>query len=295
MAEPALPAVKGAPSVTSPPRTSGSGVACAPRLVLSALRGLPVIAPGDDLAVLIDAALAAEGLTLEGGDVLVVTSKIVSRAEGRFVDLATVTPSPRALDVAHTVRKDARLVELILRESASISRAAPDVLIVRHRLGFVGANAGIDCSNAEPTFESSGPPAGSGPWALLLPHAPDAAAEAIRAALEAKHRVPIGVVLSDSFGRPFRLGTVGLAIGCAGLPALWDHRGEPDIFGRKLEQTVTALADQVAAAADLVAGQAAEGRAVVHVRGLTFPSVASGAHELLRPEAHDLYAARGSR
>ncbi len=269
---------------------NGSGVACAPRLELSALRGLPIVAPGDDLPALIDAGLAREGVTLADGDILVVTSKIVSRSEGRFVDLSTVRPSPRAFDVAHSTRKDPRLVELILQESASISRSAPDVLIVRHRLGFVGANAGIDCSNAEPVGAG-----GAGPWALLLPLAPDASAEAIRMALQSKHGARIGVVLSDSFGRPFRLGTVGLAIGCAGLPALWDRRGEPDIFGRKLEQTITALADQVAAAADLVAGQAAEGRAVVHVRGLTFATVTSSASELLRPEAHDLYAARGSR
>jgi coenzyme F420-0:L-glutamate ligase/coenzyme F420-1:gamma-L-glutamate ligase len=157
---------------------------------------------------------------------------------------------------------------------------------VRHRLGFVSANAGIDCSNAAP----AGAPPGSGPWALLLPSNPDAAAEALRAALSARHGAAIGVVISDSFGRPFRLGTVGAAIGLAGLPALWDRRGEPDLYGRKLELTITALGDQVAAAADLVAGQAGEGRAVVLVRGLSFSPGAHTAAELLRPAREDLYA-----
>jgi coenzyme F420-0:L-glutamate ligase/coenzyme F420-1:gamma-L-glutamate ligase len=201
---------------------------------------------------------------LAEGDVLVVTSKLLSRAEGRFVDLSRVEPSPRAARVARTVGKDPRLVELVLRESIAISRQAPGVLIVRHRLGFVVANAGIDASNAVPPDA----PAGTGPWALLLPEAPDASAAAIRARAEtaAPAGTRVGVVVTDSFGRPFRMGTVGVAIGVSGLPPLWDRRGESDLFGRKLEQTITALADQVAAVGDLVAGQAAEGRPLVLVR-----------------------------
>jgi coenzyme F420-0:L-glutamate ligase/coenzyme F420-1:gamma-L-glutamate ligase len=258
-----------------------TSIACAPELTLRALPGLPRVAPGDDLGRLIAAALARAGLALADGDVLVVTSKILSRAEGRFVDLASVTPSAAALDLAHASGKDPRLVELILRESRAVSRVGPNVIIVRHRLGLVSANAGIDQSNAQPPEA----PPGSGPWVLLLPESPDASAERIRRALHPG----IGVVVSDSLGRPFRLGTVGAAVGVAGLPALWDRRGERDLGGRVLEQTITALADQVAAAADLVAGQAAEGRAVVHVRGLQFPVGEHAVGELLRPVDEDLY------
>ena len=261
--------------------------ACAPRLELRALPGIPVVAPGDDLAALVADGLRRAELTLADGDVLVVASKAVSRAEGRFVDLATVEPGARARELAETVQKDARLVELILRESSAISRAAPGVLVVRHRTGVVGANAGIDASNAHP----AGAAEASGPWVLLLPESPDASAARLREALAPGGTPSIGVIVSDSLGRPFRLGTVGAAIGVAGLPALSDRRGEPDLFGRALEQTITAPADQIAAAADLVAGQAGEGRAVVHVRGLSFePSAASaGVAELYRDPDKDLY------
>ena len=268
------------------PTPAATGIACASRLELVALPGLPVVAPGDDLAELIAEGIARASLALADGDVLVVTSKIVSRTQGRFVDLAGVTPSAEATALGAEIGKDPRFVELILRESTSVSRKARGAVVVRHKLGFVAANAGIDSSNAAP----AGAAPGSGPWALLLPEDPDAAAEGIRAALAARSGARIGVVISDSFGRPFRLGTVGAAIGLAGLPALWDRRGEDDLFGRKLEQTITALGDQVAAAADLVAGQAGEGRAVVLVRGLSFPVVAQPAAALVRPAAEDLYA-----
>jgi coenzyme F420-0:L-glutamate ligase/coenzyme F420-1:gamma-L-glutamate ligase len=261
-------------------------IACAARLEVFAVPGVPLVGPGADLPAILSRALAAAGITLANGDVLVVTSKLLSRAEGRFVELPNVLPSPRALDLAQRVDKDARLVELILRESSAVSRATRGVLVVRHRLGFVVANAGIDASNAVPP--GSAPE--SGPWALLLPQAPDASAAAIRARLELESHARIGVVVSDSFGRPFRLGTVGAAIGVSGLPPLWDRRGEPDLFGRVLEQTVTALGDQVAAAADLVAGQAAEGRPLVLVRGLTFGPSEQGAQSLTRSPAEDLYA-----
>lgn len=259
---------------------------CAARLEILALSGLPIVAKGDDLAALTLAALTRDGLTLADGDVIVVTSKIVSRAEGRFVDLATVTPSEEARALGAEVSKDARVVELILRESTTVSRRTRGAIIVRHRLGFVCANAGVDASNAAP----AGAAPGSGPWALLLPTSPDAAAETLRATLSERTGARIGVVISDSFGRPFRLGTVGAAIGLAGLPGLWDQRGGKDLFGRKLEMTITALADQVAAAADLVAGQAAEGRPVVLVRGLSFPVGTHSVSELLRPAGEDVYA-----
>ena len=183
--------------------------------------------------------------------------------------------------------KDPRAVELILRESTAVSRQAPGVLVVRHRLGFVVANAGIDASNAVPPDA----PPGSGPWALLLPEAPDASAAAIRARRRGRRRGrSVGVVITDSFGRPFRLGTVGVAIGVSGLPPVWDRRGEPDLFGRPLENTITALADQVAAVADLVAGQAAERRPLVLVRGLGFHPSDQGASALVRRAEEDLYA-----
>lgn len=295
------PAAFGAGGLAEAPRAGA--VRCAPRLELVALPGLPVVSAGDDLAAILREGLARAGLSLADGDVLVVTSKIVSRAEGRFVDLASVVPSDEARALGAEIGKDPSFVELVLRESAAVSRKARGVLIVRHKLGFVCANAGIDCSNAAP----AGAAPGSGPWALLLPSAPDAAAEALRVALSGGDgaRAPeegdakvgaegagvrIGVVISDSFGRPFRFGTVGAAIGLAGLPALWDQRGEKDLFGRRLEATITALGDQVAAAADLVAGQAGEGRAAVLVRGLSFSPVPSSAAELTRPAREDLYA-----
>jgi coenzyme F420-0:L-glutamate ligase/coenzyme F420-1:gamma-L-glutamate ligase len=261
-------------------------IACAARMEVLAVPGVPLVGPGADLPAILAHALSSSGIRLASGDVLVVSSKLLSRAEGRFVELPKVVPSPRALDLAERVGKDARLMELILRESSAVSRATRGVLVVRHRLGFIVANAGIDASNAVPP----GSAADSGPWVLLLPEAPDASAAAIRARLESESHASIGVVVSDSFGRPFRLGTVGAAIGVSGLPPLWDRRGEPDLFGRLLEQTVTALSDQVAAAADLVAGQAAEGRPLVLVRGLTFDPSKEGAQTLTRSPEEDLYA-----
>lgn len=257
-------------------------ITCDSRLEVVAVPGLPLVGRGDDVARLAKTALDKAGVQLQDDDVLVFTSKILSRAEGRFVDVSAVRPSARAVEVAAHTQKDARLVELILRESSEISRQAKNVLVVRHRLGFVVANAGIDCSNAVPPDAAPG----SGPWALLLPEDPDASAEKLRGAFSAR----IGVVISDSFGRPFRLGTVGAAIGCAGLPPLWDRRGERDLHGRVLEQTITALADQVAATADLVAGQADEARPLTLVRGLHFTLSQSPARELCRPPDEDLYA-----
>ena len=261
-------------------------IRCADRLEALAVPGLPLVGRGDDVPALVWAALRTAGLRLVDGDVLVVTSKLLSRAEGRFIELPHVEPSARAIGLGQTTGKDPRVVELILRESSALSRQAPGVLVVRHRLGFVVANAGIDASNAVPPDA----PPGSGPWALLLPEAPDASAAAIRARVESASGAHVGVVISDSFGRPFRLGTVGSAIGVSGLPPLWDRRGEADLFGRALESTVTALADQVAAVADLVAGQAAEGRPLVLVRGLRFDPVEEGAGVLLRQPEEDLYA-----
>jgi coenzyme F420-0:L-glutamate ligase/coenzyme F420-1:gamma-L-glutamate ligase len=264
-------------------------ITCAPRLEVLAVGHVPLLRAGDDLGAAILTGLARDAVHLRDGDVIVVASKAVSRVEGRFVDLSTVAVSDRAREVARATGKDERVVELVLREASSISRLGRDALIVRHKLGFVGGDAGIDQSNARPT-PAGDASASTGPWALLLPEAPDRSAETLRRSLTEATGAHIGVVISDSFGRPFRLGTVGAAVGVAGLPALWDKRGEADLFDRRLEHTQTALADQVAAAADLVAGQGAEGRAVVLVRGLAFDVGEHGAHELLRPADKDLYA-----
>ncbi len=259
---------------------------CANRLEVVALPGVPLLKTGDDLGAVAVAALAGARFELRDGDVLVAASKAVSRAEGRFVDLSTVDVSPAARSLAREVAKDERFVELVLRESTAVSRAAPNVLIVRHRLGFVCADAGIDQSNATPVGAS----VASGPWVLLLPAAPDGSANLLRRALSEASGAAIGVVVSDSFGRPFRLGTVGAAIGVSGLPPLWDKRGETDLHGRRLEHTVTAMADQVAAAADLVAGQGSEGRPLLIVRGLTFEPAEGTAADLVRPPGTDVYA-----
>lgn len=260
-------------------------IGCDAELMLRALPGIPIVQPGDDLAALIRDALARVGLTLQRGDVLVVASKLISRSEGRFVSLASVTPGEQAQAVAGRCGKDPRVVEMILSESSSVVRETSAAIIVRHRLGFVCANAGIDFSNARPSHAAPE----DRDWMLLLPVAPDASAEKLRTGLEPADGT-IGVVISDSFGRPFRIGTLGAAIGLAGLPALWDQRGRSDLFGRTLEITVTGLADQVAAAADLVAGQADEGRGVVLVRGLHFDAVASSASQLSRAPEHDVFA-----
>jgi coenzyme F420-0:L-glutamate ligase/coenzyme F420-1:gamma-L-glutamate ligase len=264
----------------------GARIRCAEQLTITALTQFPLVGPHANLAELVLEALARDSIELRTGDVLVVASKVVSRAEGRFVDLRTVHVSERARKLSQAVGLDERLVELVLGESLEVSRTAPGVLVVKNRLGVVCANAGVDLSNARPLDA----PEGSGPWALTLPEAPDASAEKLCLALQARCQASLGVIISDSIGRPFRLGSVGAAIGLSGLPALFDQRGAVDLFGMRLEHTITALADQVASAADLVAGQAAERRGVVHVRGLTFPAGVHSARELVRPTEQDLYA-----
>jgi coenzyme F420-0:L-glutamate ligase/coenzyme F420-1:gamma-L-glutamate ligase len=248
---------------------------------LLALRGIPEVRPGADLPELLEAALTALKITLRADDVLVVAQKIVSKAEGRLVALATVTPGARALELAAITGKDARLIELVLGESTEVLRAAKDVLIVRHRLGFVMANAGIDRSNIAGGSE--------GGEVLLLPADPDASAAALRTALGARLGVAPGLIISDSFGRPWRRGVVNIALGAAGIPALLDRRGETDRAGRRLEVTEVALGDALAAAAGLVMGEAAEGIPAVLIRGCTFRAAALPARSLLRPLDQDLF------
>lgn len=248
---------------------------------LHALAGVPLVEAGDDLAQLAAAALRANGLALGDGDVLVVAQKIVSKAEGRAVDLADIEPSRRAAALGAEIGKDPRLVEVILAESRRVVRRRPGLLIVEHRLGFVMANAGVDHSNL-----AMGAP---GERVLLLPEDPDGSARALRDALQAAFGVRIGVVINDSFGRPWRKGVCGVALGAAGLPALIDRRGEPDLFGRPLLVTEIGFADEIAAAASLVMGQAGEGLPIVLLRGLSWSAPEQPAAALVRPAEHDLF------
>ena len=255
-------------------------------LSVRAIEGVPTVQPGDDLFEIIFGALGRNEIELRDGDVVVLASKVVSRAEGCFVDLSTITPGETAHALSHEVDKDPRLIELIVRESVGVSRKTAGALIVRHRLGFISANAGIDSSNAAPADARPG----SGPWVLTLPRDPDETAGLLRARLMERFSADIAVVITDSWGRPFRRGTVGFALGVSGLPPVWDRRGAVDRHGRLLEATESAVADSIAAAADLVAGQADEGRPLTLVRGLAFPSSREPARTLLRDPENDLYA-----
>jgi coenzyme F420-0:L-glutamate ligase/coenzyme F420-1:gamma-L-glutamate ligase len=251
------------------------------RLTITGLTGVPMVQPGDDLAQIALDAYAATGLAPEDGDVLVVAQKIVSKAEGRMVDVSTIEPSGQATALAAEVEKDPRLIEVILSESRRIVRHRPNLIIAEHRLGYVMANAGIDHSNVAP---------GDGTErVLLLPLDPDASALALRGALAERTGKRIAIIISDSFGRPFRRGTVGIALGAAGLPAVIDWRGHPDLFGRKLEVTETGFADEIAAAASLVQGQADEAMPIALVRGLSWSAPDAPAADLVRPAEHDLF------
>lgn len=250
-------------------------------LTITPLSGIPLVAPGTDLGTLLITTLEAAALPLRSGDVLVVAQKIVSKAEGRYVDLATVEPSARARALGVETDKDPRLVEVILSESRAVVRHRPGVLIVEHRLGHVMANAGVDRSNVAPE-------AGTEP-VLLLPRDPDASAAALRGQLMQRFDAEVAVIVSDSFGRAWRNGTVGVALGAAGLPALLDLRGRPDLYGRALRVSETGFADEIAAAASLVMGQADEAAPAVLVRGLQWSGAALPATALLRPAAQDLF------
>ncbi len=250
------------------------------KVELIGIAGIPLIQTGDDLAGILAEAIRKNGLTLQDNDVVVITSKVVSKAEGRWVDLSTVVPDEEAMRTAARCGKDPREVAVILGESTRVSRMRQGVLIVEHRLGFVCANAGMDHSNTRPGSE----------WRLLLPSDPDASARTLRERLGTMFGVRLAVVISDSHGRPFRMGTVGVAIGSAGLPALWNLRGRPDLFGTALQVTEVGFADELAAAAGLVLGQAAEGIPAVIIRGMEFPvDELARAADLVRPRELDLY------
>ncbi|HEU0061117.1 MAG TPA: coenzyme F420-0:L-glutamate ligase [Hyphomicrobiaceae bacterium] len=251
------------------------------QLTVTALAGIPEVAPGADLAGFLIAALEDNALVPGSQDILVVTQKIVSKAEGRYLDLGAVAPSERARDLARLTGKDVRLIEAVLSQSDEVLRAKHNVLIVATRAGLVIANAGIDQSNL--TVQDRGM------RVLLLPEDADRSATALKARLDQHFDCDVGLIISDSAGRAWRLGTVGIAIGAAGVPSLWDRRGEPDMAGRPLEVTEVGFADAVAAMAVLAMGEAAEARPAALVRGLAWSASARPASALVRPKSQDMF------
>jgi coenzyme F420-0:L-glutamate ligase/coenzyme F420-1:gamma-L-glutamate ligase len=251
-----------------------------PTLILTALGGIPLIQQGDNLGVILDRVLEANRITLANKDILVITQKIISKSEGRLIDLKDVSVSPEAEKLARKTEKDPRLVELILSESRRVVRSRPGLIIVEHKLGFICANAGIDRSNiAEDGGQS----------VLLLPEDPDLSARKLRNYFLENKGIEIGVLIIDSHGRAWRNGTVGISIGFSGLPGLVDLRGEDDLFDYELQATVVAAADELAAGASLLMGQASEGTPVVHARGFPYPLREGSFDELPREESSDLF------
>lgn len=250
------------------------------QLVLTTLPNIPLVKNGDDIARIILNGLCDAEIELREGDVIVIASKIISKAEGRVARLSAVTPSARALELAQETDKDAREIELMLQESSEIVRARKGLIVTRHRLGFVSANAGIDHSNVQEGAED---------FVLLLPLTPDVSAARIREEVNRETGKQVAVVIADSHGRPHRLGTIGIAIGSAGLPALEDWRGRHDLFGYELKYTDIGLADMLASAATLLFGQAREGTPIVHLRGATWFGKNGTARDLVRPKEMDLF------
>ncbi len=248
-------------------------------LTLTPLKDIPLIRQNDDLADIIINSLDRSNIVLEDKDIFVIAQKVVSKAEGRIVNLARIHPSQRALELGAQIEKDARLVELILRESKSVVRTRPGTIIVEHKLGFICANAGIDHSNVT----------GEGKSVLLLPENPDQSASQIRTKIESKTNKKIGVMIIDSHGRAWRVGTEGVCIGLSGIPGVIDERGWQDLFGYTLRITMVGVADELAAAASLVMGQASEGTPIVHVRGFPYPLREGSMKELIRPKEQDLF------
>lgn len=250
------------------------------QLVLTTLPNIPLVKNGDDIARIILNGLRDAEIELREGDVIVIASKIISKAEGRVARLNDVTPSKRALELAQETDKDAREIELMLQESLEVVRVRKGLIVTRHRLGFVSANAGIDHSNVEEGAED---------FVLLLPRAPDATAGHTREQVKRETGKQVAIVIADSHGRPHRLGTIGIAIGSAGLPALEDWRGRHDLFGYELKYTDIGLADMLASAATLLFGQAREATPIVHLRGATWFGKNGTARDLVRPKEMDLF------
>lgn len=253
------------------------------KLTLVALDNFPLIQPGDDLAWIIKGSLEINKITLQDGDILVIAQKIISKAEGRQIALDTVQPGEQARKLARLTDKDPRVVELILQESNQVLRYRKGLIVVEHRLGFICANAGIDRSNVSQEHIPGGESV------LLLPENPDLSAGILRSTLEKEFGVQLGVLVIDSHGRAWRIGTVGISIGLSGLPGVVDLRGEPDLFGYQLQSTEIAAADELAGGASLLMGQANEGQPVVHVRGFPYPLRAGSFAELPREKEKDLF------
>ena len=290
-------------------------------LTLTPLAGIPIVREGDDVASLVGDAIGAAGIVPADFDVVVVTQKIVSKAEGRHVRLADVAPSPRAVELAASLGKDPRMIEIVLGESNEVVAHGQGVLITEHRSGHVMANAGVDRSNVgrpdagDPREtprrlttkrlatlgnateiddeavgdEAAGEETPADDTVLLLPSDPDASAAALHRTLEARFGCRLAVVVSDSVGRAWRHGVAGIAVGAAGLPSLVDLRGAPDLFGEPLKVTLTGFADQIASAANLVAGEGGEGVPAVHVRGLAWSGEPAPARALVRERERDLF------
>jgi len=250
-------------------------------ITYTALSNVPLVEPGDDIVELVIDGLKREQLALKDDDVIVIAQKIISKSENRYVELAQVIPSEEALRLAEVVGKDPRHIEVVLSESSEVVRCRKNVMIVAHRLGFVMANAGIDESNIRHDD-------GKGRL-LLLPLDPDQSSARIKERLDAQFGVRIGVIINDSFGRPWRNGVVGVALGSAGIPSLRNMIGTPDLFGRSLQVTEIAVADELAAAASLLMGQGQEGRPIIHVRGFSCDAPANGAASLIRPKHMDMF------
>ena len=248
-------------------------------LVLTPIPNIPLISHGDDLAEFIRNGLNEAPIELQDGDVIIIAQKIVSKSEGRIVNLAEVEPNSVAVELAQTTEKDPRLVELILQESSRVVRARPGLIIVEHKLGFISANAGIDSSNVGKGEEN----------VLLLPIDPDKSADAIRKSLQAQTNTKVAVLIIDSHGRAWRTGTIGITIGLSGLPGIVDLRGQEDLFGRQLQATIIGTADELAAGASLVMGQANESSPVVHARGFPYPLEDGSLSDILRIREQDLF------
>ena len=253
------------------------------QLTYFALQGIPQIKPGANLAEIIYAAVGDNGLLLQDGDVLILAQKIVSKSEGRLVNLTTVQPSAKALELAEYLGKRPELVELILQESNEVVRTRPGTIIVEHKSGFICANAGIDHSNVKGSWGNDED------WVLLLPENSDLSAAMIRAELEELSGARLGVIIIDSHGRAWRNGVLGTTIGASGLPALLDMRGEEDMYHYKLRVTTIATADELAAGGSLMMGQAGEGTPVVLARGFPYLLREGNAQELIRKKENDLF------
>ena len=251
-------------------------------LTLTPLLNFPLIRQDDNLADILVKSLRETQIELHDNDIIVLAQKIVSKSEGRMVNLATVTPSQHAIELAQKADKDPRVMELMLQESNEVLRIRVGTIIVEHKLGFVCANAGIDHSNVMSGGNTED-------YVLLLPEDPDRSARNIREKIKQTTGKNIGVMIIDSHGRAWRNGTVGICIGLSGLPAVVDERGWKDLFGYALKITIVGVADELAAAASLVMGQAAEGIPAVHVRGFPYPLGEGSLKDLIRPKEQDMF------